>query len=305
MAAFEGVCPIVSTPFASDGSVDYGSLESQIAALAQGGCHGAILFGLAGEFYKLTDEEQGRIVSRSVAAAENHDVDIYVSVTAHATNVAVDRAEAAVATGADGLMLLPPFVNGPSEDDIRAHVEAVGEAVDVPVMVQYAPDVTGVTISPSVFAAISEDLPNVNRYKVECTPPGGYTSALLEQAPDDVAVLVGSGGKALVEALDRGCVGVVPGVALHELYVDVVERYRAGDRAGALERHHELLPYLEHIGQDAEMFIHYEKRVLAERGFIRNPTCRDPSFDPDEHYDALFEDVADPLVDAAGALRED
>lgn len=303
MAAFEGVCPIVATPFDSDGSVDYDSLEAQIGALAAGGCHGAILFGFAGEFYKLTEEEQGRIVARSVAAAEDHEIPLYVSVTAHATNVAVDRARAAEAAGADGLMLLPPFLMGPSESDIRDHVEAVGEAVDLPVMVQYAPDNTGVSISPGTFVEISEALPNVNRYKVECSPPGGYATTLLDAAPDDVEVLVGSGGRAFVELLDRGGVGVVPGGALHELYVEVYERYEAGDRAGALDCHRELLPYLQHIGQTGEMFIHYEKRLLADRGFIDDPTCRDPAFDPDPYLDDLFADLADPLVERCADLR--
>jgi len=303
MAPFEGVCPIVSTPFDDEGSVDYDSLESQITALAEGGCDGAILFGFAGEFYKLTEEEQGRIVARSAAAAEAAEIPLYVSVTAHATSVAVDRAEAAEARGAAGLMVLPPFVMGPTESDIREHVEAIAEAVDLPIMVQYAPDNTGVTISPETLVEISEACPNVTRYKVECTPPGGYATALLDAAPDDVGVLVGSGGRAYVELLDRGAVGVVPGGALHEIYVEITDRYASGDRPGALDLHRELLPYLQHIGQTGEMFIHYEKQILADRGFVDDPTCRDPSFDPDEHLDRLFSDLADPLVDRAADLR--
>ena len=217
--------------------------------------------------------------------------------------MAVDRAQAAEAAGAEGLMLLPPFVMGPTESDIREHIEAVAGAVDLPVMVQYAPDNTGVTIAPETFAKISESCSNVTHYKVECSPPGGYTTALLDAAPDDVGVLVGSGGRAFIEMLDRGGVGVVPGGALHEIYVEIYERYASGDRAGALDLHRDLLPYLQHIGQSGEMFIHYEKQILADRGFIAEPTCRDPSFDPDDYLDDLFSDLADPLVERSAALR--
>lgn len=305
MAEFEGVCPVVATPFTESEDVDYESLTAQVGALAAGGCHGAVLFGFAGEFYKLTDEEQGRIVTRATDIAADVDLPLYVSVTAQSTKVAADRARAAASAGADGLMLLPPFVADQSEADVREHVGAVADAVSLPVMVQYAPGNTGVTVPPAAFAEVSERHPNVTRYKVECTPPGGYVSALLDAAPDEVEVLIGSGGKQYVEALDRGAAGVVPGAAFHEQYVDVHERYHAGDREGALERHRELLPYLVHVGQSPEMFVHYEKRALAERGFVETPACREPAFHGDEAHDRLFEDHAGPLFERCADLRDD
>ena len=53
----KGICPIIATPFTEKGAVDYDSFANLVRTLIQGGCHAVTLFGIAGEYYKLTDEE--------------------------------------------------------------------------------------------------------------------------------------------------------------------------------------------------------------------------------------------------------
>lgn len=89
----------------------------------------------------------------------------------------------------------------------------------------------------------------------------------------------------MIDAFDRGAVGVIPGGGLHELYLQIYERLSSGEMELATELHGELAPLLNHIGQTLEMFIHYEKRMLADRGLINYPHCRAPSFSPDPYYD--------------------
>lgn len=295
---FTGVIPAVVTPFTADESVDYGSLRTQLRGMAAGGCHGAMLFGFAGEFYKLTDDEREEIVRVAADTASEVDLPLYASVTDQATSVAVDRARRFGDLGVDGLMVLPPFVVDPGADDLYAHVERIGEAVSVPVMVQYAPDNTGVHVAPETFVELSADVPNVNRYKIECTPTGPYVTDLLEAAPEGVEVVVGNGGRRLIDALDRGATGVIPGGGVHEVYVDLLERYERGDRDGARELHAELLPYLNHIGEAGlESFIRYEKRVLAERGLVDGTASRAPAAEGGERADRLFEELVEPLLE--------
>ena len=54
----QGIYPIVAAPFTDSGEVDYESTSALIRALAKGGCHGLTLFGIAGEYYKLNEEEK-------------------------------------------------------------------------------------------------------------------------------------------------------------------------------------------------------------------------------------------------------
>lgn len=295
MTILRGVWPIAATPFTPDGEIDYESLTTQIHGLAAGGCHGVILFGYAGEFYKLTDEERGEILRVATNAGDDADIPVFASITAQSTKVATDRARAAQHAGVDGLMLLPPFVANPGEADVREHVESVGRAVSVPVLVQYAPDNTGVPIRPETFADVAAAVPNVSHFKIECNPPGGYITDLLERTDGDVEVLVGSAGQWMVDAFDRGAVGVIPGGGLHELYLQIYEHLSSDETDLATDLHSELAPLLNHIGQSMEMFIHYEKRMLADRGLIEHPHCRAPSFSPDRYYDRAFERLYEPL----------
>ena len=93
-----------------------------------------------------------------------------ISVTDHATEIAVKRAKQFEAMGADCLMVLPPHFMNPTTDQIRYHLLSVARAVKIPVMIQYAPNETGVSISPEELVAIARENDNV-LYKIECTDP--------------------------------------------------------------------------------------------------------------------------------------
>lgn len=301
--AFEGVLPILTVPCRESGAIDYDSVRTQIAALADGGCDGVILFGFGSEFYKLTDAERKELTHVSVDAGAENDLPVYTSVTDQTTRAAVRWAEWFEDAGVDGLMLLPPHMSGPSADELLTHMRAVGEAVSVPIVVQYAPQNVGVTIGPETFAELSAAVENISHYKVECEPPGPYTTALLEATDGDVDVLVGSNGQKLIETLDRGGVGVVPTGGIHEFYVEIIDRYESGDRAGAIDVHNELLPMLNQ-GAGGESFVHYDKRVQARRGFIADDATyvRGPTAYPDEYTDDLWEDQLERALDYVESL---
>lgn len=290
-----GVYPVVATPFQEDGTVDHEGIERIIEAQVERGIHGVVLFGIAAEFYKLGDDERRQIVTTARDVLAGTETDLVVSVTDHATYRAERFAQFAETNGADALMLLPPYFLGPSSEDLQRHICRVGEAVKIPVMVQYAPEQTGVAMTPETFVDLSQAVDTLRYFKIESRPPGPDISGITEAAPDRVGVLVGYAGLQMLEALDRGAVGVIPGASISEHYLEVWERYEAGDREGAREKHAELLPLITHVVQDIEGFIHYEKHMLAAKGLIDKTVAREPAFTPDEHFDRLFEEYFDAL----------
>ena len=70
MIEIKGICPIIATPFTENGSVDYEDLYNLVSTLIKGGCDAVTLFGIAGEYYKLTDEERKKMVEVTVTAAK-------------------------------------------------------------------------------------------------------------------------------------------------------------------------------------------------------------------------------------------
>lgn len=287
----KGICPIVAAPFARDESVDYDSLRNLVAALAKGGCHALTLFGIAGEYYKLDESEQREMMRVAVDEAHRHGVPVIVSDTRHSTANAVAFAKEIERAGADCMMVLPPFFLKPGADLVLEHARAVARAVpNLPVMMQYAPEQTGVAIAPDVFARLSEEAPNVVYYKIECKPAGRYISNLVGRLGGRIRVFAGNAGYQMIETFDRGAVGAMPGCSMYDLYLDVYDRYFAGDRAGALAAHNALLPILNHIRQNVEEIIAFEKRILMRRGLIATDVCRRPGFATDATFDRLFEE---------------
>lgn len=299
-SGLRGVYPVVSTPFLANGTVDHEGIERTIEAQIDHGVHGVVLFGIAAEFYKLGGDERRRIVETAAGACSKSETALVVSVTDHATTRAERFARFAEANGADALMVLPPYFLGPSSADLVRHIRRVGEAVDAPVMVQYAPEQTGVPMAPETFVELAESVDAIRAFKIESRPPGPDISGIVEAVPEGIGVLVGYAGLQMIEALDRGAVGVIPGASISEHYLEIWDRYRAGDRAGARRKHAELLPLINHVVQDIEGFIHYEKRMLAAKGLIDSARTREPNFTPDEHFDRLFEEYFQAIGDGAG-----
>jgi 4-hydroxy-tetrahydrodipicolinate synthase len=297
MMQLKGIAPIIATPFTSGGEVDYDSFRNLVQTLILGGCQAVTLFGIAGEYYKLTGEESDTLVKITVEECKRLKGISIISVTQHATEVAVKKAKYYEDSGADMLMLLPPFFLKPGADALYQHMKAIGQAVHIPVMAQYAPEQTGVAITPAIFARLFHEVPNINYYKIECKPAGAYISTLLKETDNRINVFVGNAGYQFIEGFDRGAIGVMPGASMFDLYLKIYNDYTSGRRQEAMEFHSQyILPILNHIRQDVEMIISYEKRMLKKRGIITSDYCRLPHFKPDAFYDQLFEEHYERIV---------
>lgn len=275
----DGIVPIVAAPFTATGRLDEDSLQQLVRHLVATGAVGLTLFGLATEFYKLTDAERTRMQSLLLAETSHtpHVAGI-ISITDHSWENAVVRAQAAEAEGADILMLLPPFFLGPSEAAILDHIRRVVGAVTIPVIVQYAPAQTGVRIAPELFLQLREELPNLDYVKVETQPPGRYLAELVGRSGGRLRALVGYAGVQMPDALRRGACGVQPGCSFTEIYVTLDRHYRQGNMHAMLELHSQLLPYISYWMQGVELIIRAEKRILQRRGLIASDYCRHPCY---------------------------
>ena len=290
MTEIKGICPIIATPFLENGEVDYESLENLVKTLVKGGCHAVTLFGIAGEYYKLSDDERQKMVAVTVKAAKSVGGKTIISVTDHATEVAVKSARMFEEMGADCLMMLPPFFLKPGAAYLYEHMKAIGGAVKIPIMAQYAPEQTGVAIAPEVFVKLQKECPNIVYYKIECKPAGPYVTSLLKLTDGQMKIFVGNAGFQFIECSDRGAIGAMPGCSMFDVYLDMYRKYEAGDRQGAIEVHNRLLPMLNHIRQNVEQIISFEKRILARRGIIKTDYCRKPSYNTDEYFDKIFDE---------------
>ncbi len=284
-----GVLPVLAVPFHPDGQLDLDSFENICNCVLASGADGALLFGIASEFYKLSDSERRDLRRCFLGAAAGHPhVTTVVSVTAHATWLAVEEARAAVAAGAQALNLLPPYFLGPSHADVYAHIDAVLGAVGVPVVVQYAPAQTGTSLTAANLRALARAHANFTTVKVESQPPGRFITELAAESPP-LAGIVGYAGLHLPDAVRRGAVGVQPGCSFVELYVKLWRDHREDRTASFEDLHRRMLPYLVSWMQNVELIIQVEKTILERRGMISSDHCRSPRWQLDTEELALID----------------
>ena len=286
---FRGIVPIIAAPFQKDGSLDLISLKAELKYLKEAGCTGATLFGIAGEYYKLSDAECEEMMEITAQECKQLDLVCVISCTAQSTETAIKRARRIEEVGADCMMLLPPFLMKPYSSELMRHIREVCSAVSIPVMLQYAPAQTGVPISPEMMCALANEISNLQYFKIECKPAGPYITSFLSKVKKEAAVFNGNAGYQMIEAFDRGAVGCMPGASMAKLYVNIFETYFSGDKEKAILLHNQLLPMLNHIRQDVDMIIHYEKKILARKGVLATDYCRHPEYVTDEETESLFE----------------
>lgn len=266
----------MAPPFNKDGEIDWEDFCSLIHHLSTTGINGLTMFGIASEFYKFTDFERVELAKVFVQELRGTGVQSVLSVTDHSTEIAVKRAMDYEALGANALMLLPPFFLNPSMDAIKEHIRAVVKSVKIPVLVQYAPTETKMEIAADELVEIYDSFPNVV-FKIESNPPMECMKGILEKRPQAV-ILNGYAGLYMLDVLDEGGKGVMPGCSFSEIYVEIYRLYQKGLLNEAKQIHKKLLHYISQWMKDCEYIIQVEKAILHLRGLIKTDYCRKPSY---------------------------
>lgn len=278
-ARLRGVCPVVETPFYDDGRVDLDAFEALLELLAVTGVSSMMFPGFASEFHKLADAEVDALVERFVGVLSRHPgIAAVVSIPAHATILAVQRAHRATELGASAVNVLPPYFLGPSADDVRRHLGAIAVAVaPLPVIVQYAPNQTGAPFDSHVLRALADRHPNLAIVKVESTPPEPMIAELAALEPP-IKAFVGYAGLSLPGSFRAGAVGVQPGCSFTELYVAIWDAYERGDLDGGDRLHARMRPYLTAWMDGVEHIVAIEKEISRRRGMIPTAVVRAPGW---------------------------
>jgi 4-hydroxy-tetrahydrodipicolinate synthase len=156
MSNLKGICVPVCTPFtANGGALDEAALEAHIESMIEAGVHIVAVNGGTGEFPFLTEPEKRRIAELASRRIDGR-AKLIVQTSALRTEDAVENARHAEGVGADALLILPPFFEGPNEDGVRWHFEQIGRTVGIPIMVYNIPQFSGFDITPAVFKRLTE-----------------------------------------------------------------------------------------------------------------------------------------------------
>ncbi len=155
-----GLLSFPVTPFKSDLSFDEAAYRSNMDWLCGYDVAGLFAAGGTGEFFSLTPAEVPQVVA--VAVSETKGRVPVLAGTGYGTAIAREIAIGAEKAGADGLLLLPPYLTHSEQDGLAAHVEAVCAAVKIGVIV-YNRD--NAILQPDTLARLCDRCPNLIGYK--------------------------------------------------------------------------------------------------------------------------------------------
>ena len=229
------------TPFAADGSVDLDQAARLAVHLVEQGSDGLVLCGTTGESPTLSWQEQHEIFA-AVKGAVGSRAALLAGSGSNCTAEAVEATREAASLGADGALVVVPYYNKPPQDGLEAHFRAVAQAAPgLPLMLYNIPGRTGTSLAPETTARLLE-CPNVVSFKA-ASGTTEEVSALRALCGDRLAIYSGDDALTL-PMLAVGAVGVVS-VASHIAGPQIsamVKAFLAGDVAGALVLHEQLLP---------------------------------------------------------------
>ncbi len=240
---FGGVFTALVTPF-RDGRVDHEAFERLVERQLAAGVAGLVPVGTTGESATLSEEEAAELIERTVRVARGRAM-VIAGAGSNDTRQAAEKARRAEAAGADGVLVVTPYYNKPTQAGLVAHYQAVCGATGLPVMLYSVPGRCGIEIAPSTCARLRDTCANVAAIK-EAGGQVARVTALRRACGADFPIHSGDDGLTL-PFLAAGAVGVtsvVANVAPAEM-VALVEAWRRGDAARALALHDALAELCE------------------------------------------------------------
>ena len=236
---FKGSMTALVTPFRT-GQIDEAAFRSLIDWQIESGTHGLVPVGTTGESPTLTHEEHRRAIRICVEETRGR-VPVIAGAGSNNTAEAVDLAREAERLGADGVLVVTPYYNKPSQEGLYQHFKAVNDAVGVPIIIYNIPPRSVVDMSIDTMQRLFE-LPNIAGVK-DATGNVARVSLQRQVLGADFIQLSGEDMTALacMAAGARGCISVTSNVA-PKACADLQNACLEQDFVGALAVQDRLVP---------------------------------------------------------------
>ncbi len=283
------------TPMTAEGEVDWPGVESLMDSLIAQGADGLVVTGTTGETSTLTDKEKLQLVTtgKSVAAGR---ASIITGGGSNETAHAIELYKASEKAGADGVMVVTPYYNKPTQAGVLTHFRLIADATDLPMVLYDIPGRSGIQITYDTILRAAKH-PNIVAVK-DAKGDLAEVSRVMNQtdlmyfAGDDANVLptLAIGG--------TGLIGVTANIA-PEPYRIMVDAVNAGKLSEATAQHQLLEPLVRstmtHVPGTVAV-----KYILHGLGRIASPRVRLPLVGPEESEAAVIESDIDLVQDVPG-----
>jgi len=240
MAGLGHVITAMVTPMDRTLAVDYDRAAALAKRLVESGSDGLVVCGTTGESPTLTDEEKVRLF-RTIREAVGTRAQVIAGTGTYDTAHSIHLTREAQRAGCDGVLLVNPYYNKPSQEGLYRHFRAVAESTSLPVMLYNIQGRTSVNCEPATIARLAE-VPNIVAVK-EASGSLDQMSQIRKLTPPEFHLYSGDDSLTL-PLLAVGGTGVVS-VAAHLAGREIkamIQAYQAGEVRQALALHLRLWP---------------------------------------------------------------
>ena len=299
---FEGVFPILATPFDDDENLDLESFERLVRFMAKLGVDGITILGVLGEANRLLDRERETLIRTAVAAAGS--MPVIVGTSHSGARAARELSQMAEQLGAKAVMVTPHAEAVPNDDRIVEYYKTIADGVRIPIVAQDHPASTQVHMTVALLLRIVREVPQVASIKEEAVPTAPRIRALAAGMKErKVPVLTGLGALYGLFDLEAGSSGFNTGFAFPEALTAMVRAARAADWNRVREIYTRFLPLIVFEQQPG---VAVRKEILKLRGAIGSGKVRHPGsglqaatgYQLRKLLDSLFpdQDLSRPIV---------
>ncbi|MDT0276389.1 4-hydroxy-tetrahydrodipicolinate synthase [Blastococcus goldschmidtiae] len=274
---FGALLTAMVTPMTDDGAVDFDAAVRLAVHLVDSGHDGLVLNGTTGEAPTTSDREKFELV-REVSQALGGRAVVVAGAGSYDTRHAAEMARQAAEAGADGLLAVTPYYSRPSQDGVVAHLTAVADAGDLPVMLYDVPARTGLRLSADSLRRLGEH-PRITAVKDATEDP----AAAFRLMPETGLAWYCGDDSLLLPFLSVGAVGLVSmaGHLVGERLAHVIALAEDGEPERAREVFRSVLPVIDLISGTGNGALR-SKLALALCGLIPGPAMRLPQLPADE-----------------------
>lgn len=239
---FKGSITALITPF-KNGSLDEEALRRIVEWQITEGTHGLVPTGTTGESPTLNFDEHKRVIDVTIETSRGR-VPVIAGTGSNSTDEAIELSVHAEKSGADGILIVNPYYNKPTQDGLFHHFKAINDSVGIPIVIYNIPSRTNVDMSVDTMARVYE-LKNVVGVK-DATANLARVSQQRAAMGAEFVQLSGEDATALGFTAHggHGCISVASNVA-PRLCSDLQNALMKGDFPGALKLQDRLLPLFD------------------------------------------------------------
>ncbi|HQP91308.1 MAG TPA: 4-hydroxy-tetrahydrodipicolinate synthase [Candidatus Omnitrophota bacterium] len=241
---FKGSIVALVTPFTKNGEVDEACLQKLVKFHIENGTDGIVPCGTTGESATLNYEEHERVIEICVKAA-NKKIPVIAGTGSNSTQEAIDLSKHAKDIGADGLLLVSPYYNKPTQKGLYLHFKAIAEAVELPIILYNIASRTAVNIEPETIARLVKDCKNITSVK-EASGSLEQMSRIVSLCGKDLTLFSGDDALTLpvMSIGGEGIISVVANIIPKDVKA-LVEAFNKGDLAEAKRLHYRMLSLIK------------------------------------------------------------